>query len=344
MNDDNEERGRNEETVPYYQIQLENLDFKLKQLKGDLFILEQKYTQDKIRINSKIESAKRALEKPLKDLEKVQNKVNSYTGEEIRKNNEEINSKKQKSIENINKLEENLYSKYNEENEKYEKMLMLENDILSTEIEKKRMEEEIKNLDKKMESINKTYPESFKKLREDFNLFDKKSRIEVNIKEIEDKINLQNLKVEEYKNIGAQFENTTAERNSGNIELRLKLNEEKQNEIDKLVSSITQNVNRNFMIEKFFPMFDSYFDKKNYIENKITVKTVKEIIIPFVKDILNRYNEINNDQLDIISQSEKEISDLSDMKPVTMKIKREIKLKQNKLKENNNFTKNYLSF
>ena len=47
---------------------------------------------------------------------------------------------------------------------------------------------------------------------------------------------------------------------------------------------------------------------------------------------------MNNEQIDIISQHEKEISDLSDMKPVTIQIKRDIKIRQNKLKEEKSFS------
>ena len=85
-------------------------------------------------------------------------------------------------------------------------------------------------------------------------------------------------------------------------------------------------------------MFDAYFEAKNYIENKAYAKSIKSIVVPFVKDILEKYNEMNNDQLDIIALHEKEISDLSDMKPVTMQIKRDVKIKQNKLKEEKTFT------
>ena len=339
MNGDNEQSERyEEESVPQYQIQLENLDFELKKLKGDLFIKQQIHTREQIKINSKLESAKKALEKPLRDLEKAQKAFNSNKDDEIGKINEEIkklDSEKQKSIEKMNKLEENLYSKYNEENERYEKMSMLENDIMSTEIERKKLEEEIPKLDKKTESITKTYPDSFKKLTDDFILFDKKSRMEVNIKEIENKINLQNYKVKEFQDIKAQFDNITEQKegNKGDVELKIKLNEEKQNNIDNLINSISQNVNQIVQIDKFFPMFDSYFESKNYLENKIYAKTIKNNVIPFIKDIMEKYNEMNNDQLDLISQHEKEISDLSDMKPVTMQIKRDIKMKRNKLKE-----------
>ena len=219
-------------------------------------------------------------------------------------------------------------------------MSMLENDILSTEVEKKKLEEEIPKLDKKTESITKTYPESFKKLTDDFILFDKKSRIEVNIKEIENQINLQNYNVKEFKDIKTAFENITEkkEENAGDIQLKKKLNDERQDEIDNLVSSINQNVNQILQIEKFFPMFDLYFDAKNYIEHKVYAKTINTIVIPFIKEILEKYNEINNEQIDIISQHEKEISDLSDMKPLTIQIKRDIKLRQNKLKEEKSFS------
>jgi len=344
MIEDNEQSERYDEpTVPQYQIQLENLDFELKKLKGNLFILEQEHTREQIRINSKLESARRALEKPLKDLQKAQNAMSSSKDKEINKINEQmkqIDDQKQKKVEQINKLEEDLSSKYNEENERYEKMSMLDNDIYSTEIEKKKMEKEIPVLDKKTEAILKTYPESFKKLTDDFILFDKKSRIEVNIKEIENKITLQNYKVKEYQDIVADFDKISEQKanNAGDVVLKIKLNEEKQNDIDNLASSISQSANQIIQIEKFFPMFDQYFEEKNYIENKIDVKTAKNVVLPFVNDIMEKYNEMNNNQLEVIGQHEKEIEDLSDIKPATMQIKREIKHKQNKLKEEKSFS------
>ena len=74
MNAENEASEPYEEpTVPQYQIQLENLDFELKKLKASLFILEQEHSRRQIRIKSKLDSAKRALEKPLQDLEKEKN-------------------------------------------------------------------------------------------------------------------------------------------------------------------------------------------------------------------------------------------------------------------------------
>ena len=125
MDADNDQSERYEEfTVPQYQIQLENLDFEIKKLKGELFILEQEHTRAQIKIKSKLESAKRDLEKPVNDLQKAEKADNSNKGEEIEKINEEIkkiDSKKQKSLEKMNKLEEDLYSKYNDESERYEK-------------------------------------------------------------------------------------------------------------------------------------------------------------------------------------------------------------------------------
>ena len=334
-------------SVPQYQMQIENLDFQLKQLKGDLFILEQDHTQAQVKINSKLESAKRALEKPMKDLQKAQNYKNVNKGEEISKIKDQItkiDSEKQKSIDKINKLEENLALKYNEENEKYERMCMLENDINSTEIEKKKMEEEIPTLDKKTESIVKTYPNAFKKLTDDFILFDKKSRIEVNIKEIENKIILQNYKVKQFKDIKENYDNLTEKKqgNKGDVELKLKLNEDKQNDIDNLVSSLIQNINKIMQIETFFPMLDSYFENKNYIENKTEVKSIKKYVLPFINQLLEKYNDMNNEQIETINLHEKEISDLNDIKPATIQIKREIKQKKNKLKEEKTFS-NYLT-
>ena len=166
MSTENEATEQYEEpTVPQYQIQLENLDYELKKLKANLFLLEQEHSRKETRIKSKIDSAKKALEKPLRDLEKAKNNDSSLKGEETNKLKEELNSiakKKEENAEKIQKLEENLGPKIAEQNLKYERMSMLENDIQSTEVEKKRLEKEILTLDKKTEQIIKTYPESFK--------------------------------------------------------------------------------------------------------------------------------------------------------------------------------------
>ncbi len=60
--------------------------------------------------------------------------------------------------------------------------------------------------------------------------------------------------------------------------------------------------------------------------------------IPFISDLIENYTEMNNNQLDVVAECEKEIEDLSDIKPATIQIKRDIKLKQNKLKEEQNFS------
>ena len=181
MNAENEVNEPYEEpSVPQYQIQLENLDFELKKLKANLFILEQEHSRKQIRIKSKLESAKKALEKPLQDLEKVKNNDSSVKGEETNKLNEQLNlieQKREERIEKIKNLEENLSPKIAEQDLKYERMSMLDNDIQSTEVEKKKLEKEIPVLDKKTEQILKTYPEAFKTLTGYFMLFDKKSRI-----------------------------------------------------------------------------------------------------------------------------------------------------------------------
>ena len=344
MNAENEANEPYEEpSVPQYQIQLENLDFELKKLKANLFILEQEHSRKQIRIKSKLESAKKALEKPLQDLEKVKNNDSSVKGEETNKLNEQLNlieQKREERIEKIKNLEENLSPKIAEQDLKYERMSMLDNDIQSTEVEKKKLEKEIPVLDKKTEQILKTYPEAFKTLTDDFMLFDKKSRIEVNIKEIDNKINLQNYKVKEFQEIKATFDELTSEKegNSGDIELKLKLNEEKQNEINALTNSLGQSVNQIIQIEKYFNMLDNLFNNKDYINNHINENTIKNIIIPFINDLLENYTEMNNNQLDVIAEYEKEIEDLNDIKPATSQIKKDIKLKQNKLKEEKNFS------
>ena len=344
MSTENEASEPNEEpTVPQYQIQLENLDYELKKLKANLFLLEQEHSRKETRIKSKIDSAKKALEKPLRDLEKAKNNDSSLKGEETNKLKEELNliaKKKEENAEKIQKLEENLGPKIAEQNLKYERMSMLENDIQSTEVEKKRLEKEIPTLDKKTEQIIKTYPESFKKLTDDFILFDKKSRIEVNIKEIENKIILQNYKVKEFQEIKSHFDELTSEKegNAGDIELKLKLNEEKQNEINTLVNSLGQGVNQIIQIEKYFNMFDALFQNKDYINNKIPENTIKNIIIPFINDLFENYSEMNNNQLDVIDEYQKEIDDLNDIKPASMQIKKDLKLKENKIKEEKNFS------
>ena len=343
MNSEEVNEVYEEPSVPQYQIQLENLDFELKKLRSNLFILEQEHTREKIRINSKLDSAKRALEKPLKDLEKAKNNDFNTKGEEVNKINQEVDlimEKKADIEKKINEVKKNLEVKKNEEDIKYERMSMLENDIGSTNYEKKKMEKEIPLLDKKTELIVKTYPNSFKKLTDDFILFDKKSRIEVNIKEIEDEIILQNYKVKEYQELKSTFDNITSEKqgNAGDIKLKLKLNSEKQNEINNLVNTISQSVNQIILIDKYFNMFNALFQQKNYVNNQIEVKTEENVINPFINDLLENYTEINNNQLDVIDEHEKEIADLNDIKPATLQIKREIKSKQNKLKEEKSFS------
>ena len=297
MNAENEANEPYEEpTVPQYQIQLENLDFELKKLKANFFLLEQEHIRKEIRIKSKLESAKKTLEKPLKDLEKARNNDSSLKDEEANKLNAKldlIEKKKEENEEKIQKLEENLGPKIAEQNMKYERMSMLDNDIQSTEVEKKRLEKEIPTLDKKTEQIIKTYPDSFKKLTDDFILFDKKSRIEVNIQEIENKIILQNYKVKEFQEIKSHFDELTSEKegNANDIELKLKLNEEKQNEINTLVNSLGQKVNQIIQIEKYFNMFDALFQKKDYINNNIPEDTIKNIIMPFINDLFENYSK-----------------------------------------------------
>ena len=332
-----------EPSVPQYQIQLENLDFELKKLKANLFILEQEHSRKQVLIQSKLDFAKRALEKPLQDLEKAKHSDSSSKGEKTLKMNKELNLIEQKKTENINKIKEiekSLSPKYAEQDIKYERMSMLENDIQSTEVEKKKLEEEIPKLDKKTDQIVKTYPKSFKTLTDDFILFDKKSRIEVKIKKIEDKIILQNYKVKEFQDIKATFDELTSskENKSGDIDLKLKLNEEKQKEINTITNSLGQSVNQIVQIEKYFHMFDTLFQTKDYINNIIKENTVKNTIIPFISDLLENYSEINNNQLDAIAEYEKEIEDLNDIKPSTTQTKKDIKIKQNKLKEEKSFS------
>lgn len=205
---------------------------------------------------------------------------------------------------------------------------------------RKKLEEEIPKLDKKTDQIVKTYPKSFKTLTDDFILFDKKSRIEVKIKKIEDKIILQNYKVKEFQDIKATFDELTSskENKSGDIELKLKLNEEKQKEINTITNSLGQSVNQIVQIEKYFHMLDTLFQTKDYINNIIKENTVKNTIIPFISDLLENYSEINNNQLDAIAEYEKEIEDLNDIKPSTTQTKKDIKIKQNKLKEEKSFS------
>ena len=344
MNAENEMNEPYEEpTVPQYQIQLENLDFELKKLKASLFILEQEHSRRQIRIKSKLDSAKRALEKPLQDLEKAKNNDFSAKGDQTDRLNGELSTiekKKEENAEKIEKIQDNLGPKIAEQNLKYERMMMLENDIQSTEVEKKKLEKEIPKLDKKTQQILKTYPASFKTLTDDFILFDKKSRIEVNIQEIENKINLQNYKVKEFQDIKATFDEMTSQKegNTGDIELKLKLNEEKQNEINNLTNTLGQSVNQIIQIEKYFNMLDALFQNKDYINNQIGANTVKNIIVPFINDLFENYSEMNNNQLDIIAEYQKEIDDLSDIKPATAQIKRDLKLKESKLKEEKNFS------
>ena len=85
-------------------------------------------------------------------------------------------------------------------------------------------------------------------------------------------------------------------------------------------------------------MFDALFQKKDYINNNIPEDTIKNIIMPFINDLFENYSEMNNNQLDVIDEYQKEIDDLNDIKPASMQIKRDLKLKENKLKEEKIFS------
>ena len=60
--------------------------------------------------------------------------------------------------------------------------------------------------------------------------------------------------------------------------------------------------------------------------------------MPFINDLFENYSEMNNNQLDVIDEYQKEIDDLNDIKPASMQIKKDLKLKENKIKEEKNFS------
>ena len=62
-------------------------------------------------------------------------------------------------------------------------------------------------------------------------------------------------------------------------------------------------------------MFDALFQNKDYINNKIPENTIKNTIMPFINDLFENYSEMNNNQLDVIDEYQKEIDDLNDIKP-----------------------------
>lgn len=341
--------GNGEPTVPQYQIQLENLDYELKLLKGKIFTLDQEHKREEIRIKTKLDAAKKAIIGPLKELKKLEDKESLVHSscydkqEEKQMEIKEIQEEKQKKIEKLNKIKEKLNDNYIEENNRYEKMLMLENDTYSTEIEKKKFEEEIPELETKTDTIVNTYPKEFKKLTDDFLLFDNKSRIEIKMKEIDDKISLLKIKVGEFEAKKKEmskdiFKN---EGEAGGLEIKLKMNEEKQKNIEDLVKKLTQDCKPILQIEKFFIMFDKYFSSKNYENDSVDIKIYKNIVIPFLDDILETYNNQNMEKLEIISIYNKQLEDLNDYKPLTSKIKEEIKVLKLKKKEESDFS-NYL--
>ena len=89
---------------------------------------------------------------------------------------------------------------------------------------------------------------------------------------------------------------------------------------------------------EYFNMFDALFQKKDYINNNIPEDTIKNTIMPFINDLFENYSEMNNNQLDVIDEYQKEIDDLNDIKPASMQIKKDLKLKENKIKEEKNFS------
>lgn len=345
MNADNDASEHYEEpTVIQYQVQLENLDYELKMLKGKLFLLEQEHTREQIRISSKISAAHKALEAPLKELEDAQNNAESSQKghiQEIKNQIKEIEDKKEEKITKINDLNEKLSSKYEDESVQYEKMSMLENDLSSTDKEITRFEKEISELDSKTEAILNTYPKNFNKLTDDFSLYDKKSRIESKIIELQNKISLEKYKVNEYKNIRGLYKKDIEKKQdtTGDIQLKIKLNEDNKENIENLMNELIQATDPILQMEKFFPMFDKYFDNKNYFDNdKISQNVFANILIPFLQDVLESYTNRFNEKDEIISQYEKELTDLSDMKPYTTKIKKEMKVLQIECKKEKDYS------
>ena len=320
--------GIDELSVPQYQIKLENIDFEYKQLKAQLFMLEQEHTRNQINLNSKIESAKRDLIKPMKDLQEVKNRKNRSKEMEREKENI-ISQTSSKGKEKIQKLENKLEMLIEDENQKYEIKSMIENDISSTEVEIKKMEKEITDLDKKTETIAKTYPSIFKKLTDDFNLFDKKSRMEINIKEINNKIKMEINKIKYFEDIKSQMKVKSP--NSEEIKYKI---DEKIKDIDNLVTFISGEANKILQIENYFEFLDSCY------ENVVTIETIKSLIIPFFKQMLEKYEQFKLEQSENIIDIENEIQDLYDTIPLTKEIKKKAESKENELKNE----KSYLDY
>ena len=70
--------------------------------------------------------------------------------------------------------------------------------------------------------------------------------------------------MKEFQDIKVTFDKlaSSKENKSGDIDLKLKLNEEKQKEINNITNSLEQSVNQIVQIEKYFHMLDTYFKQR----------------------------------------------------------------------------------
>ena len=71
--------------------------------------------------------------------------------------------------------------------------------------------------------------------------------------------------MKEFQDIKVTFDKLTSykENKSGNIDLKLKLNEEKQKEINNITNALVQSINQIVKIEKYLHKFDTLFQTKD---------------------------------------------------------------------------------
>ena len=71
--------------------------------------------------------------------------------------------------------------------------------------------------------------------------------------------------MKEFQDIKATFDKLTSykENKSGDIDLKLKLNEEKQKEINNITNALGQSINQIVKIQKYFNMLDTLFQTKD---------------------------------------------------------------------------------
>lgn len=319
--------------------EIENKDYEIKKLKSEFSLIEQEHKRETLKLQKKIESILKTREDSMNSLKKnmAKNGSEEKKKEEKQKLKEELTqaiNEKKYIEETIRNLENSLPEKYMEENKQYELLNMFENDIYSTENEKSLMEKEVPVLEERMKTMFSTYPINFKKLSNDFQLFDHKQRLDTEIQELDKRIILLNNKIERTTKYLEEDKNSEKNKKyaSSLYQVEIKLKQGLEDDIKEIESGLNYEVEPYLCIDKLFTIITNYFNEKNYNENNISNNSLLNTFQPIKDELLKAYNEDKENLTKSIFSIEKDINALLDSKPLgdDKKKKIEILKKENK--------------